>query len=85
MGSALGVAIAVLRDGTMREFVIWVFCVTTLPWIIFGLAILGIFWRFFAPVLKVLLSWVGKLLKWLGAQIAKLFKKITSGKGGKKQ
>ncbi len=84
LGSALSVAIAVLQDGTMREFDIWKFCVTTLPWIIFGLAILGIFWRFFAPVLKALLKGFGKLLKWFGEQIAKLFKKITSGKGGNK-
>lgn len=84
LGSALSVAIAVLQDGTMRELDIWKFCVTTLPWIIFGLAILGIFWRFFAPILKALLKGLGKLLKWLGVQIAKLFKKITSGKGGKK-
>ena len=85
LGSALSVAIAVLQDGTMREFDIWTFCVTTLPWIILGLAILGIFWRFFAPVLKALLKGLGKLLKWLGGLIAKLFKKITSGKGAKKQ
>ena len=83
LGSALSVGIAALRTGSATGEKSWIFCVEYLPWILLGLAILGIFWRILGPVLITLFKGFGRLLKWLGSLLAKLFKKIFSGKGEK--
>lgn len=84
LGSALSVGVAALQTASETGFRIWTFCARTLPWILLGLAVLGIFWRFLGPVLIALLKGLGKLLKLIGSLIGKLFKKISSGKGAKK-
>lgn len=84
LGSALSVGVAALQTPSDICYRLWIFCTDSLPWILLILAVFGIFWRFLGPVVSVLFKGLGKLLKLIGSLIAKLFKKISAGKGAKK-
>ena len=68
LGMALSVPIAALMYVPRFGRLLWIICAEILPWILFAVAILGIFWKIFGPILKVL----GKLIKSL---FTKLFTK----------
>lgn len=84
LGSALSVGIAALKTTSETGYLFWQFSVTSLPWILFTLAVLGIFWRIFGPVLIAMFKGLWKLLKQCASLLSKLLKKIFSGKEAKK-
>lgn len=81
LGSALSVGIAALREIPWEySWSVWRFGTKTLPWILLGGAILGIFWKFLGPIVIAIFKGLWKLLKWLGSLVAKLFKKSSGSK-----
>ena len=77
LGMAFSVTIAAMAYAPGIGNFLWNFFAGILPWILFSLAILGIFWKILAPILVPILKGLGSLLK-------KLLKNLLTKKASKK-